>query len=68
MSQPESNNPALPDDTRNASPLAPVASSSAERLLPSTELFRGQREVWIEHDGVRYRLRITRRNRLILQK
>jgi hypothetical protein len=28
----------------------------------------GQREVWIEHDGVRYRLRITRRGKLILQK
>lgn len=32
------------------------------------ELFRGSREVWIEHDGLRYRLRITSRGRLILTK
>jgi hemin uptake protein HemP len=28
----------------------------------------GRREILIEHEGVRYRLRITRRNKLILQK
>ena len=38
------------------------------RVIPTGDLFRGEREVWIEHDGVRYRLRITRRNKLILQK
>lgn len=37
-------------------------------IIQATELFHGQREVWIEHAGVRYRLQITRRNRLILQK
>lgn len=37
-------------------------------ILPAQELFQGKREVWIEHEGVRYRLRITRRNKLILQK
>ena len=37
-------------------------------VLNATELFRGRREVWIEHEGVRYRLRLTRRNKLILQK
>ena len=37
-------------------------------VVDARELFRGTREVVIEHDGVRYRLRITRRNRLILQK
>lgn len=36
--------------------------------IDAREIFRGAREVWIEHDGVRYRLRITRRNKLILQK
>jgi hemin uptake protein HemP len=39
-----------------------------QRIIDARELFRERREVWIEHDGVRYRLRITRRNRLILQK
>jgi hemin uptake protein HemP len=31
-------------------------------------LFGQRREVCLELDGVRYRLRITRRNKLILQK
>ncbi len=38
------------------------------RVLKADELFAGRREVWIELDGVRYRLRITRRGKLILQK
>lgn len=38
------------------------------RVVSAEELFAGQREVWIELDGVRYRLRITRRGKLILQK
>jgi len=37
-------------------------------VLDAQEIFHGRREVWIDHEGVRYRLRITRRNRLILQK
>jgi hemin uptake protein HemP len=37
-------------------------------VLDARTLFGDRREVWIEHDGVRYRLRITRRGRLILQK
>lgn len=38
------------------------------RVLNAEEIFAGRREVWIELDGVRYRLRITRRGKLILQK
>lgn len=37
-------------------------------IIQAAELFHGRREIWIEHAGVRYRLQITRRNRLILQK
>ena len=37
-------------------------------VIDAAQLFRGAREVWIELAGVRYRLRITRRNKLILQK
>jgi hemin uptake protein HemP len=37
-------------------------------VLRAEELFQGKREIWIEHDGKHYRLRITRRNKLILQK
>lgn len=45
-----------------------TASDEAPRVLQAEELFAGKREVWIELDGVRYRLRITRRGKLILQK
>jgi hemin uptake protein HemP len=38
------------------------------KVVPAEELFGEQREIWIELDGVRYRLRITRRGKLILQK
>jgi hemin uptake protein HemP len=38
------------------------------RVLNAEEIFAGKREVLIELDGVRYRLRITRRGKLILQK
>ncbi len=41
---------------------------AAVPVVDARQLFRGRREVWIEHAGVRYRLRITRRNKLRLQK
>ena len=44
------------------------ADRQSPRIVHADELFRGDQEVWIEHSGSRYRLRITRRNRLILQK
>ena len=50
-------------DERPESPVTEV-----ERVLRAEELFGDRREVWIELDGVRYRLRITRRGKLILQK
>jgi hemin uptake protein HemP len=37
-------------------------------VVRSEDLFGPTRELWIEHDGCRYRLRITKRNKLILQK
>jgi hemin uptake protein HemP len=43
-------------------------AEAAPRVIRAEELFAGQREVWIELDGVRYKLRITRRRKLILQK
>lgn len=36
--------------------------------LTSNELFQGNREVLIEHNGEVYRLRITRTGKLILNK
>ena len=44
------------------------AGEVSTRVLRASELFGDTREVWIEHEGVRYRLRITRRGKLILQK
>jgi len=38
------------------------------KIVDARELFGNRREIWIELEGVRYRLRITRRNKLILQK
>ncbi len=49
------------EDPRNQQP-------GIVRTLPSSTLFGADREIWIEHDGTRYRLRITKRNKLILQK
>ncbi len=34
----------------------------------SEALFGGERTIWIIHNGERYLLRITRKNKLILQK
>jgi hemin uptake protein HemP len=46
----------------------PPAEAESATVLDARALFAGRREIVIEHDGVRYRLRITRRNKLILQK
>ncbi len=42
--------------------------SASPRILRAEDLFQGSQEIGIEHDGKLYRLRITRRNKLILQK
>lgn len=39
-----------------------------ERSVGSAELFAGAKEVVIEHEGARYRLRCTSRGKLILTK
>ena len=41
---------------------------SAPKVVLAQELFAGEREICIEHEGERYVLRITRRGKLILQK
>lgn len=47
---------------------SPQAPAPVAPVIPAQQLFEGRREIIIEHEGVRYRLRITRRNKLILQK
>ena len=50
-------------------PLNPPAdSTSAPPIYLSEDLFRGQRELLIQHQGETYRLRITRTSKLILTK
>jgi hemin uptake protein HemP len=49
-------------------PQRPPQPADTVPVVPAEELFRGRREIVIEHEGARYRLRITRRNKLILQK
>ena len=46
----------------------PNPSAAAPAIFDAQRLLQGQREIIIEHAGVRYRLRLTRRNKLILQK
>lgn len=56
---------ALPPETPPAS--APP-SSGAVRYVRSVDLFAGAREVVIEHEHHRYRLKMTSRGGLILNK
>jgi hemin uptake protein HemP len=58
----------LMDREKQSDEPAEVGGTEPQRVLRAEELFGDQREVWIELDGVRYRLRITRRGKLILQK
>lgn len=46
----------------------PKRPAEKPRVIDAAVIFQGTREVWLELAGVRYRLRITRRNKLILQK
>ena len=45
-----------------------VETSSTVRTILSAELLQGAREVYIDHEGEIYRLRLTRNQKLILQK
>jgi hemin uptake protein HemP len=57
-----------PASTPERNPKEGARPENKTRVIGTDQLFQGAREVCIEHDGVRYRLRITRRNKLILQK
>jgi hemin uptake protein HemP len=45
-----------------------LSEKLSEKVVQAEELFGDRREIVIEHEGERYRLRITRRGKLILQK
>jgi hemin uptake protein HemP len=54
--------------TEPAPPAPAVQPGSAVRHVRSTDLFGGAREVVIEHEHHRYRLKMTSRGGLILNK
>jgi hemin uptake protein HemP len=60
------NDPTRPDKQEAES--STRQQKNAPKVVSTQELFAGEREICIEHDGERYVLRITRRGKLILQK
>jgi len=47
---------------------ASLPASQTQRVVESRELFRGENEILISHDGAIYRMKITRQGKLILNK
>ncbi len=43
-------------------------SPKRPKTLKSDDLFEGEKEICIEHNGALYRLKITRQDKLILNK
>ena len=46
----------------------PSEPAAQHRIVQSADLFRGANEIMIRHEGVTYRLKITRQGKLILNK
>ncbi|HTO34538.1 MAG TPA: hemin uptake protein HemP [Pararhizobium sp.] len=46
----------------------PAPANQTQRIVESRELFRGDNEILISHDGAIYRMKITRQGKLILNK
>ena len=58
-----------PKRSRRPSDANKKAKPSPQRLVfQSSELLQGRREVWIEHAGEMYRLRVTSAGKLYLTK
>jgi len=58
----------IPDTSEGAEGGLPDVARSGLRIVDSSMLFGADTEVLIRHEGELYRIRITRRGRLILQK
>jgi hemin uptake protein HemP len=56
------------DDPADTGSLRDKADADRPRVVTSEELFEGNRELWIEHAGEMYRLRITTKGNLYLTK
>jgi len=60
-----------PESQPNSTPPLPsdeAHKSATTRELDSADLLKGEKEVFIRHAGEVYRLRLTRNDKLILQK
>ncbi|WP_331371919.1 hemin uptake protein HemP [Sinorhizobium chiapasense] len=57
-----------PNDTDTERPSRPTLADRNQRIVESRDLFRGDSEILISHDGTIYRMRITRQGKLILNK
>jgi hemin uptake protein HemP len=51
-----------------SSPPASTSRNDPPHTISSEELLQGRRELFIEHDGQTYRLRVTSRGKLYLTK
>ena len=56
--------------TPNQSETHPASTPivKTQRIVESRDLFRGENEILIAHDGAIYRMKITRQGKLILNK
>jgi len=54
-------------EEKQTPPQAP-AQADNKRTIDSADIFQGQHEIIIQHDGEQYRLRLTRNGKLILHK
>ena len=58
-----------PNNTETQRSAQTVASvNRTQRIVESHDLFRGDNEILISHDGTIYRMKITRQGKLILNK
>lgn len=56
------------DATHSDAILHPYRTDQALKTIKSEELFHGTRELHIDHKGALYKLKITRQDKLILNK
>ncbi len=68
---PQTSSSSQPDPKRDPETPPPPETSkdpAAKRTISSEEILKGDREVWIRHADMIYRLCVTRNGKLILQK
>lgn len=56
------------EPTPPPAPAAPRPPADGPPVVSSQEILQGRRELWIDHDGEIYRLRVTSRGKLYLTK